>query len=84
MMISKEQAHAAAVQLRTRSYGACSHDSVGVSPEILAAALAVVANTPDTRSQRVAEAQHLLATDGADSRAVASMMIQRIISDSLR
>jgi hypothetical protein len=32
----------------------------------------------------MADAQHFLASEGADSRVVASMMIQRIISDSLR
>ena len=83
-MISKEQAHAAAAQLRTKSSNARRHDSADVSPEIFAEALAVACNTPDTRFQRMAEAQHLLATEAADSRAVASMMIQRILSDSLR
>lgn len=55
-----------------------------VSPEVLAAAFAVVESTPDTNPQRVADARNHLAGTRADSRAVASMMIQRIVSDSLR
>jgi len=55
-----------------------------VSPEVIAAAYAVVESTPDTNPQRMAHGQHYVASDGADSRVVASMMIQRIISDSIR
>lgn len=83
-MISKEQAHAAAEQLRATGSGIPCHPSVEVSPEVLAAALAVVESTPDTSPRRLAEAHHFLESDNTDSRAVASMMIQRIISDSLR
>jgi hypothetical protein len=83
-MISKEQAHAAAEQLRSGGSSSPSHHTADVSPEVLAAALAVVASTPDTSPRRMADAQHFLASEGADSRVVASMMIQRIISDSLR
>jgi hypothetical protein len=84
MMISKQQAHAAAVDLRTQGSNRRATTSVDVSPELLAAALAVVEGTPDTSAERLAEAELYLASDHPDSRVVASMMIQRIISDSLR
>lgn len=84
MMISKEQAHAAAIHLRSCASTECSDRSADVSPEILAAAFAVASNTPDTSPERMAEAQLHLAGDGTDSREVASMMIQRIISDAIR
>jgi hypothetical protein len=84
MMISKEQAHAAAEGLRNRGSRYMTPTSVDVSPEVLAAAFAVAESTPDTSPSRMAEAERYLASDGADSRVVASMMIQRIISDSLR
>ena len=84
MMISKEQAHAAAVQLRMSAQSRRTARSTDVSPEVLAAAFAVAEGTPDTSPERIAEARTFLAHDGADSRVVASMMIQRIISDALR
>lgn len=84
MMISKEQARAAAVLIRTRNADRASARSVDVSPEVLAAALAVVEGTPDTSPERIAEAELHMAGHGLDSRVVASMMLQRIVSDSLR
>jgi len=84
MMISKEQAHAAAEHLRFRGPRVGSLNSTDVSPEVFAAAFAVVQNTPDTNPQRMADGRHYLDTEGADSRVVASMMIHRIISDSIR
>jgi hypothetical protein len=84
MMISKEQARAAAIHLRTCASPQNGHAPADVSPEIVAAAFAVAANTPDTSPERIAEAEHYLAGVSADSHAVASMMIQRIISDALR
>jgi hypothetical protein len=84
MMISTEQAHAAAEQLRQGGSGPGRTTEAKVSPEVLAAAFSVVENTPDTSARRLAEAHNYLASEGADSRLVASMMIQRIISDSLR
>ena len=83
-MISKEQAHAAAEQLRTMGSAIPGHHSVEISPEVFAAAFAVVESTPDTNPRRMAEAHHFLESESTDCRAVASMMIQRIISDSLR
>lgn len=84
MMISHEQARAAALHLRSYDGSEPGTDRPNVSPEVLAAAVAVARSTPDTNPQRLAEARHYLDGDGTDSRAVASMMIQRIISDSLR
>lgn len=84
MMISEEQARAAAQLLSTHAAADAAHDVPDVSPEVLAAALAVVRETPDTRPGRIDEARQYLENEAGDSRRVASMMIQRIISDSLR
>lgn len=83
-MISKEQAHAAAVHLRECAPGSSGTASVDVAPEILAAAFAVATNTPDTSPERVADARLYLMSEPTDSRLVASMMIKRIISDAIR
>jgi hypothetical protein len=84
MMISREQAHAAAVHLAAHETGTAAVASVAVSPEVLAAAIALAQRTPDTSPERIAEGESYLAGDGADSRAVAAMMLQRIVSDALR
>ena len=83
-MISKQQAHAAAVLLRKQGGVACDVSKTQVSPEVLAAALAVVESTPETSAQRMADGRQYVDSHGEDSRVVASMMIQRIISDSIR
>ncbi len=84
MMISHEQARAAAFELRSGVTSAPVMPPADVSAEVLAAAMAVVQETPDTSPERLADAQSLLAGESPDCHAVASMMIQRIISDSLR
>jgi hypothetical protein len=84
MMISKEQARAAADHLKAHPSCESATCSPQVSPELLAAAIAVIQDTPETNSQRVAIAQHHLEAAATDSHVIASMMIQRIISDSLR
>lgn len=83
MMISQEQARAAAQHLSTCGATTPYSATPDVSPEVIAAAVQVVRETPDTSPQRMSQARSYL-SDGADSRLVASMMIQRIISDSLR
>jgi hypothetical protein len=83
-MISREQARAAADDLKSGATCATQTRRTAVSPDVLAAALAVIESTPDTNQQRVAIAQHHLEHSATDSHVVASMMIQRIISDSLR
>jgi hypothetical protein len=84
MMISKEQARAAAVLLRNRGVASIHASATQVSPAVIAAACAVAESTPDMSSQRMADGRDYLENHTADSRVVASMMIQRIISDSLR
>ena len=76
---------AAAAYLKTSEHvvGRESHHPE-ISPAILDAARAIVDSTPELRSDRVAEAIHHLSSGNPDSRDVASKMISRIISDSLR
>lgn len=83
MIISEEQARLAAHALRTScSEHECSR--VDVSPELFSRVFAAVLETPETRDERVREAIHYLGAGTPDSHEVASKMISRIISDSLR
>ena len=84
MMISDKQARLAAdYLLASCSAHECS-PSCAVSDVTLAAACAVAKRTPDPRTDRVLEARAHLDAPEYTSRDIASMMISRIISDSLR
>jgi len=83
MIISDEQALLAAQYLHLGP-SADLHPTAEVSDSLLAAARAVVDHTPETRDDRVSEARAYLGSGSLDSHEVASKMISRIISDSLR
>jgi hypothetical protein len=83
MIISDEQALLAARYLSTSHPSESAHATV-VSDDLLAAARAVVDQTPETRDDRVSEARDHMGSGVFDSHEVASKMISRIISDSLR
>jgi len=84
MIISDEQARLAADYL----LASCSTHECGASGAVsdvtIAAARAVAERTPETRSDRVLRARAHLRTPEYTSRDIASKMISRIISDSLR
>jgi hypothetical protein len=84
MMISHEQARAAALHIHEAE--AVPRDWVRpeVSPDLIAAAVAVARDAPDADPERIADVQAYREGRCVDSRAVASMMLQRIVSDSLR
>jgi len=83
MIISEEQARLAAQALRQPSdSGGCPH--VVVSPELLERVYAAILETPETRTERVREAMDYLDAGTPDPHEIASKMISRIISDSLR
>jgi hypothetical protein len=84
MMISKEQARAAAAQLTNHSALVASAGETPVSPEVFNQAFVAALNAPATDVRRVADARTFLARDAHSSRDVAEMMIQRIVSDALR
>jgi len=84
MMISKQQARAAAAQLNNYSARMQSVGGPPVSAEVLSQAFAAACNAPATDVRRVADARTFLARDAHNSRDVAEMMIQRIVSDALR
>jgi hypothetical protein len=84
MMISHEQARAAAIHLHYTGETPRERVRPDVSDEVLAAALAAAQNAPEENPGRLADMQRYRDGACADSRAVASMMISRIISDSLR
>lgn len=83
MIISDEQALLAARYLRT-SHPSRTGRMVAVSDDLLAAARAIVDDTPEMRDDRVSEARVHMGAGAFSSRAIASKMISRIISDSLR
>jgi hypothetical protein len=84
MMISHEQARAAASHIQEAETASRAWVRPEVSPDLIAAAVAVARNTPDADPERIADAQGYREGLCVDSRAVASMMLQRIVSDSLR
>ncbi len=84
MMISHEQARAAAIRLQNTDDAPHPSRRPDVSDEVFAAAMAAAQSAPDTNLQRMAGVEHYRSGGCADSRVIASMMIQRIISDSLR
>jgi hypothetical protein len=84
MMISKEQARAAAEQLANRLGAPVQTPTPPVSPELLAHAISIACCAPASDEGRIAGARSFLAERTHDSRDVAAMMIQRIVSDSLR
>jgi len=83
MIISDEQALLAAQYLHSGP-SADMHPSADVSDSLLAAAHAIVDGMPEMRDDRVSEARAYLGSGSLDSHEVASKMISRIISDSLR
>lgn len=83
MIISDEQALLAAQYLHS-GIPVCTHECADVSEALLAAVRAAVDETPETRDDRVLEAREYLGAGTLDSHEVASKMISRIISDSLR
>ncbi len=83
MIISDEQALLAAQYLHSGP-SADMPPRADVSDALLAAARAIVDDTPETRDDRVNEARAHLGSGSLDSHEVASKMISRIISDSLR
>ena len=84
MMITKEQARAAAAQLANHPGRVASTHCAPVSAEVLSMAIAAARNAPAADPRRVEGARNYLASDARDSRDVAAMMIQRIVCDALR
>lgn len=83
MIISDEQARLAAQYLQeSHSDPGTAHEDV--SSELMERVIAAVQHAPETRVDRVREAITHLHAGAPDSHEVASKMISRIISDSLR
>jgi hypothetical protein len=58
--------------------------SLGISAELIERALYRIANTPDPRPERVAEARNALMARLPSSLEVAERMLWRMLADSLR
>ncbi len=85
MIISDEQARLAARDARSHceEYGATPAID-DVSSELIALATATARSAPDIRSERVEDAKIRLDTGELDARDVATKILSRIVSDSLR
>lgn len=85
MIISDEQArlaaHAASQSHKTDAAMPVAPD---VSNDVIARALARAAAAPDIRTGRVEDAKERMHAGGPDARDVATKMLSRIVSDSLR
>ena len=84
MMISEEQALAAAALLKTTGRASSSVDRVEISADLVAAAVAAASFTPDVDPCRLINAEAFLHDGLADSHEIASMMLKRLVSDALR
>jgi anti-sigma28 factor (negative regulator of flagellin synthesis) len=83
MIISDAQAKLATEHLRHQAPVAPSpHPEV--SSDLLRRVMREVAEVPDTREERVAEAREWLAEGDIDAHDVASKMLSRIAADSIR
>ena len=83
MIISDKQARLAAQDLKEHAETPLNC-ATGVSLELIVAARAVAIDAPDTRPERIRQAEDYLGAGEVDAHQVAEKMIARIVSDSLR
>lgn len=84
MIISDEQARAAANYLRDTHCRGAVCVAPDVSAELIQRAREVAEATPDMRSDRVVDAVERMRTHTLDSHDIAEKMLSRIMSDALR
>lgn len=84
MIISDEQARAAARYLRDTHGDTGSTAVAQVPDDIIERACEAAAASPDTRPERVVEAVERMKTHTLDSHDIAEKMLSRILSDALR
>jgi hypothetical protein len=87
MIISDQQVRLVRDYLHTQNASASEPTIVppaGVTPDLMDRVRREIALAPETRLDRVAEARELIAGDGMSSDEVATKMIGRILSDSIR
>jgi len=84
MIISEEQAKLAARYARSSIQSPCRSPHEEVSAELIERATAAATAAPDIRAQRVEDARVRLDSGELDAREVATKMLSRIVSDSLR
>ena len=83
MIISENQARLAAQDISEHAEALPLRAS-GVSLELIVAAREAAINTPDTRPERIRQAEDYLDAGAVDAHEIAEKMIARIISDSVR
>lgn len=84
MIISDEQARAAAAYLKSTGLKPCIGHACVVPDEVIRMAVRAAEEAPDLREDRVAEARERLGSGSVDSSEVAEKMLSRIVSDALR
>lgn len=87
MIISDEQVRHVLECLQTQGeYPSvpCDRDAHCTSPELMTSVVRVIELMPDVRSERVAAGRRLVEGELPDAEDVASKLIGRVLSDSLR
>lgn len=84
MMISNDQARLAAEHLKSGVRCAVTPGACDVSAEVIREAIERASHAPDLREERLSEAKARMDGGAPDAHDVASKMISRIVSDSLR
>jgi hypothetical protein len=84
MMISDEQADMAAQQMASSTHKDIPVSAPSVDPEVIERARVTALLAPDAREDRIIQAKARLLVGLPTSHDIASMMVSRIVSDSLR
>ena len=85
MIISEEQVRCAAEYLKTQRTPTCSSISNEVpDPALVAGIVDMLSRTPEIRLDRIESARYMIDGHMPDAGEVASKLIGRVISDSLR
>lgn len=84
MIISSEQARAAAQHLAQQTCSETDCKSVLVEPDVFQQAIVAAVSAPDLRQDRVEEAKRRLCDSAPESADIAEKMICRIVSDAVR
>ncbi len=83
MMISEDQVNRVVAAAQCGVEGASVRMGSTVSAEIIEQATLIAHQTPDIRTDRVEVASRRILDDGVSSDEIATMMVRRIVSESL-
>lgn len=83
-MISDEQARFAAESLRDSASARSDRSASEVSPDLMARVMSTLAEEPECREERLTAAKLHLQMGEPSAQEIASKMVARLVSDSLR